>query len=233
MPNINDFKYRTTKELITVPEYGTFWPCNNPNFECGTCSRGWNYNHELPYIKQLREILPKDSVGIDIGAHIGLYSIGLKDKIKKMYSFEPDKYSYEALCYNAGLYKNIIPFNYACGDKATGSSNADVIQLDNFFNNSGIIPNFVKIDVEGQEIKILQGMKNLLLPLKNLVLLIEFEMKHLAIYNYTAEDFFDALTNVGLPCMEFFKKEIKPNLNSNSFTNLIIQKINNQTYIST
>ena len=51
-------------------------------------------------IKWCKQYLKEESTFIDIGAHIGTYSIILSKKCKKVVSFEPEKNSFECLAIN-------------------------------------------------------------------------------------------------------------------------------------
>lgn len=221
--NINSYQHRLNRQLKRVPNYGPLFTCENPNAICGICHNEWNYTHEFLYLNKIKKMLPKNSIGIDIGAHTGTYGIALANLVSSMYSFEPELYGHDALCLNAGRYPNIIPFRLACGDISLHSKDIEVIQLDEFFNYK-LKPQFIKIDVDGQEIKILNGAKQLINNSDYFVMLIEFDMKHLLQCNYTEIDFFTALSNVGLNCNDFFEQVIKPNFKQNYFCNILIKK---------
>lgn len=223
MSTINDYKTIVNKTMISVENYGTLYVCNKQEEKCGLCFNSWNYQHEYMYIQQIKKILPMGSIGIDIGAHTGTYSIALKDYITKMYSFEPFKYVYDALCLNAGLYPNIIPFNLACGDLFGMDNSVEVIHLDEFMCGK-VNPNFIKIDVEGQEVKILNGMQKIISKQKEMVMLIEFDMKHLIACGEDEKSFFAALKNTGLDCDQLFEEVIKPQFKQNYFANILIHK---------
>lgn len=120
---------------------------------------------------------------LDIGAHTGTYSISLASLCNRVYSFEPQKMTYYALCGSVALShkKNIDCFNMALGSpeqvgKMTlnihspdggGSSLhksnvnpvlaeeiVNVVALDIFrLDNIGLI----KIDVEDNELGVLKG----------------------------------------------------------------------------
>jgi len=64
-----------------------------------------------------QEFSSKDKLFIDIGAHTGTFSINLANKFKHVYSFEPQKMTYYALCGSTALsnIENITCINVALG----------------------------------------------------------------------------------------------------------------------
>lgn len=89
------------------------------------------------YLKNLT--LEKDSVIVDIGAHIGIFSI-LCAKIAsngKIFSFEPEKENFSYLLKNIKLnnLKNVYPFRLAIGNK-NGYRNLYVCKEDNLGKHS-------------------------------------------------------------------------------------------------
>lgn len=115
-------------------------------------------------------------VVIDAGANIGCYSYGFLKQVSKdgkVYCFEPSNESYECLSHNLSNYPNVILSNKALSDKVEycniirESNNVGMNFCD--FVKSGEIQtttidslelerlNFIKIDVEGCELKVLQG----------------------------------------------------------------------------
>jgi len=138
-----------------------------------------NWENHLIQIANLH--LKDDSVILDIGANIGIWSISLAIKQRKIYSFEPFKASYMTLCGNVFLNKvenNVFPYNMALTDDI--SKNYD-FKLDDEFNiggirlvsNEGTISSkitlstidilglekldLIKVDVEGHEYNVLRG----------------------------------------------------------------------------
>lgn len=121
----------------------------------------------------------------------------------KIYCFEPSKYTFKTLMDNLSNYKNVKLFNFGFSDKKEsvilysnkkGSGLASIYNrrlnhfdidlkykelihlksLDNFCKNKGIdLINFLKLDTEGHEYKVLKGAKDLIS--KNLIDFIQFE----------------------------------------------------------
>lgn len=230
-PKLIDFNYRVSRKPKRVKDYGFLFTCNNPLDRCGLCYNDWNYAWEFEYIQTIRGLIEEHSIGIDVGAHTGTYGIGLKSKIERMYCFEPNIYAFEALQLNSGYYPSLIPFNYCCGDKyVTSNENVltsvdntiETISLDDFFGKDFEI-NFLKIDTDGYDVPILQGASNIVKNSKNLVLLIELDIKVLVAHNLDDKDFFSTLKDCGLDCSNTYEK-IKPLLTDRFFTNIIVSK---------
>jgi len=133
----------------------------------------------------------RDKVALDIGANIGNHSIFFAKKFKKVYSFEPNPVTYEVLKINsnyAAEYKNVIPVNFGLSDiegslpfcinpsNIGGSSIIDenspqikhstqinVMTLDEFSELKDASVALIKIDVEGHELRVLNGAKTTIL----------------------------------------------------------------------
>ena len=132
--------------------------------------------------------LKPDKNCIDIGAHIGWYSVDFSEKAKHVYSFECSPKSFNYLCANIALnncdYK-ITKHNCALSNKEGiakyyirdpldgGGNGISQFEFDIINNTPSIdVPmktldsfnltniNFIKIDVEGHEKEILQGAIN-------------------------------------------------------------------------
>ena len=125
-------------------------------------------------------------IGANIGTHTLLMSILAGDK-GRVYAFEPCKLNHDVLVYNCVINKcsNVMVYKYGCGDKTktmyieqrwSQSKKEDnygciFLQSDQSSNNDESIKvikiddmnldklDFVKIDAENMEDKVLQGMK--------------------------------------------------------------------------
>ena len=135
-----------------------------------------------------KKILTTDSICLDIGANIGNHSLyfSIIAGVKKVYSFEPQKFVFDILQKNLTINNvtNVYPYNYAIGDFEgdvsmnpspllnNGGTSVDwennplnrkvkVVTIDSLHIKDPV--DFIKIDVEGAESKVINGAKNLLL----------------------------------------------------------------------
>jgi len=145
------------------------------------------------------------SIFLDVGAHIGLYSLPVSQILKssgKVIAFEPSSSNYEYLVkhikYNR--IKNIFPHKLVIGKtnidqvvfyehsvsssplggiiKRTKNSSDNFlvtkkpqVSLDSFCKKNELIPDVIKIDVEGSELNVLEGAKNILTKYKPIIFL--------------------------------------------------------------
>jgi len=121
--------------------------------------------------------LEKDATVVDVGAHIGIFSVLVG---RKVYSIEPSKENYDLLLEQTKLNNsNIIPFNIALSDKnetvklynGRHSARCSIIRketsewesvntltMKDFFERNKIEKcDLLKMDVEGAEYKILKS----------------------------------------------------------------------------
>jgi FkbM family methyltransferase len=141
----------------------------------------------------LLRFLKEGPIFVDVGAHIGFYSMltsHLVGKNGKVYSFEPTPWTYKLLQKNTSNLMNVQTINagvsdidgeitfsdYGPGYGAYNSASkegtmlkfkpheitAKIVNLDIFFNRNSIIPDFIKLDAEGFEHKILVGLSETL-----------------------------------------------------------------------
>jgi len=155
---------------------------------------------------------------IDIGANFGYHTLLFSQMCSEnVYAFEPQPQSFKLLEDNLEInkIKNVISYNYACGDENcdikmplftntdkkinmgditpnlsyVGSSTiTKSIILDEFNFSSKI--NLIKLDVQGWEKKVLMGATTLL-KIHKPVLIVEFEYFQLKKTNTTCKELFD------------------------------------------
>src|SRR6056300_75117 len=128
-------------------------------------------------IELLKSLSNKSTWFVDIGANIGTHTIPLSYSVERVLAFEPDDANFDLLSKNVAglcaLRKNVTATKMAIGDtlvevdtqfdfgktkvvqgKGVKSAPLDVLGLPKV--------DLVKIDVEGQELKVLVGMRNIL-----------------------------------------------------------------------
>lgn len=150
--------------------------------------------YEYNELNEIINFIKNKNLCLDIGANIGNHSIFFSKFFKKVYSFEPHPKILPLLKYNVKNIRNIKIFNYGLSDKkkkilisdgnhhhlggssinASGITKIKVNKLDNIFKNKKI--DFIKIDVEGYELKVLNGCKKILKH-NSAILNIEFDAK--------------------------------------------------------
>jgi len=102
--------------------------------------------------------LKNEDILVDVGAAEGILALSVIEKVKKVYLFETDENWIEALKATFSPWKDkVVIINKFVSDR----NDADNISLDNFFQDKEIF-NFLKIDAEGSEDKILHGCEKLL-----------------------------------------------------------------------
>lgn len=135
--------------------------------------------------------ITKDMIVIDIGAHIGTFTLMAATRAKKVYAIEPSPHNVKALARNANINKyltNIHIYECAIGDKdewvrfyltkgsgcntlypvkdrAKGQGDKVVQEIEvrkKKLDNIVFKVDFIKIDVEGAEMNVLLGAKKIL-----------------------------------------------------------------------
>jgi len=159
----------------------------------------------------------------DIGGNIGVIALMLAKKMKPastIYSFEPAPVSFKYLKDTARVQKEnakIIPVNYAVsnnnnklyftndGNSCTnhisaenepGTITIDSITIDSFCQKNNVVPQVIKIDVEGAEFWALEGMKETLRN-NNCSVLVEIHQQYLLDNNISSDMFSSLIDSVG------------------------------------
>lgn len=174
--NINDNNSNQIVQLAPNPTY--LLPSNNHAYyaQYGLFESG--------LIEWCKQFCKPDGAFLDIGAHTGTYAISLAPYVKTVYAFEPQKSTYYALCGGVALsgFTNVECLRCGLGNEAQkgdmtlnivsddgGGSTVhmpanesvlrkEVIQikmLDQFKFDERI--DFIKMDVEENELQVLQG----------------------------------------------------------------------------
>ena len=167
----NFFIYEENKLSYILPEYNKQYYLQNGIFE-------------KDLIDWCAQFCSKDKVFLDIGAHTGTYSITLSSYCSNIYSFEPQKAAYNAMCGSLALsgISNVFTNNIALGSSTQsgsglmyvepndgGGSTLIVDYAHNFNYKIDIVKvrtldslnikniGFIKIDAEGNEYNIISG----------------------------------------------------------------------------
>lgn len=126
--------------------------------------------------------ISKNDIVFDCGGNMGLFAAAIAYRCKHVYSFEPMSLIRKNLYKTASLYNNIsvIPvglwkenkiiqflqkdnpgasraIKYQNQNKTLYKEQCTLITIDSFIEQTGIIPNFIKVDIENSEIELLEG----------------------------------------------------------------------------
>jgi FkbM family methyltransferase len=177
---------------------GHYGPYKLDSFFAFSNFKNWGSTHNSGFQTTINFSKNKKCV-LDIGAHIGLVSLPLSDVINPqgcIYSFEPSTINSKYLKKHIKLNNitNIKVENYIVGSKDIDSVNFyqsslpsgknSVIQelncseikkrqikIDTYCQQNTIIPDVIKIDVEGYEISVLKGCKQIIKIYKPIIIL--------------------------------------------------------------
>ena len=159
---------------------------------------------------------------IDIGANIGYFTLlaaKLVGKEGKVYAFEPESKNYELLIKNININKfdNVVPIQKAITAKSgktelfinrmepgahsifkengrcLPSIIVETVSLDEFCENKHILPDLIKIDVEGAEIGVLRGANKVITKQENVKIIIEFSPDNIKKAGFSNESFWSQL----------------------------------------
>ena len=193
------------------------------------------YGEEDPQERELiKKIVKSGDIVVDVGANIGIHTLILAKCVGKnghVYAFEPSPNNVKLIKGSVDLnnFKNVSVIDRAVSDKpgknifyfsdgisahslsdfgyGKGSIEIDVETLDNFFKNTNSKIDFLKIDAEGYDFKVIKGMKNIL---KNpdVKILIEFFPERLQKAKDSPREFLEYLLN-----NEFSVLDLRKNIN--------------------
>ena len=194
---------------------------NRPHFIGVYLSESYNESFATQLFKEA--IRPGATV-LDVGANIGCFSLVAARRAGtqgKVYAFEPGPDNFALLTRNIELNEltNVTPIPKAVGNEpktliltlgedsdqhslfgpamvaATGAIPVECVALDDFLE--GRTPDVVKIDVEGSELSVLDGMRQTIEKSKALVMIIELNPVCLSQANARPEDLILKLRDLG------------------------------------
>ena len=162
----------------------------------------WGF-YEKYETELFKRLVKKGMVVVDVGANIGYYTLlaaHLVGDEGKVFAFEPDPNNYSLLCKNIEVngYRNVIPVRKAVfsksgemelfldesnlGGHSLSEANVDkgasimveVTSLDDYFRNTDYKIDVIKMDVQGSEMAVLEGMANIINQNDDLKIITEF-----------------------------------------------------------
>jgi FkbM family methyltransferase len=200
--DVTEIQLRSGSVLTAPPETG-LWP----HF-----SDVW---YHLSYTKFCP--IPLDSLVVDVGANVGVFSLYAARFARLVYALEPASSNYSRLVRNTSQVSKIVPLNYACAahdgratldvsgspvafslmtsSTAATQESIDVISLATLFERYKIDQcDYLKLDCEGAEFEILwESDSSLLARVRRIVL--EYH-DHLS-STYSHVDLLERLTSLG------------------------------------
>jgi FkbM family methyltransferase len=191
----------------------------NRTFQAYIVKGGW----EEETTRLFKELAKKGDTIVDIGANIGYYTLLASDIVGsegKVYAFEPSPLNYDLLVGNIKLnnFNNVVAVQKAVSDRngklefylndqdmgahtiykpdRVGKSVfVESITLDDYFKGKESPIDIVKMDVEGAEMAVIQGMDNIIKLNKNLKIFAEFNIPWVKRAGITPEYFISQLMN--------------------------------------
>ena len=174
---------KSTQQITTII------PNNNLYYILPRNNLSYHIEHglfESNLIEWCKQFCHPDKIILDIGGHTGTYALSLASKCKYVLSFEPQKMTYYALCGSVALSQmpNITCFQFGLGSpEQIGKQTLNIVSLDGGGSsihspNMSIIGqetieiktldslniqepiSFIKMDIEGSEMKILETTQN-------------------------------------------------------------------------
>lgn len=163
-------------KIVTCRE-GFKWLVREASFFAGAYQDAIaaNPDHERGTLAFLRSRSGADRILVDVGAHLGYFSIRLAKHFREILAIEPDPFNFEGLVLNLRLndVRNVIPLSAAAGARAgravlfcgggggsfikraksTKLVEVDVRPLDDLVERA----DWIKVDTEGHELEILKG----------------------------------------------------------------------------
>jgi FkbM family methyltransferase len=179
-------------------------------------------DHDQNMLPLILKEIPFNSVIFDIGAFIGDHTIAYTRK-GHVVAFEPNPEAYDCLVYNMKN-KGVSCHNIAFSDKVEGYSvevpndnigmatltdgdKKKTTTIDQYVIDYGVVPDFIKIDAEGMEYKILFGA---LETLKKYSPKLVLEINEQALINHgtSKEELFEFLDKLGYKYRDIYGKAL-------------------------
>lgn len=132
------------------------------------------------HLQAALKFVRKWDAAIDVGAHVGFWAFDLAQQFTTVFAFEPAGPTFECLLKNTEEFDNVKAFNLAVGDRPgkceiqndkqrpgnsgsnyikPGAGEIDIVTLDSFGFDAC---DFLKVDVEGFELRVLEGARALI-----------------------------------------------------------------------
>lgn len=186
----------------------------------------YGFKQHADLIMLIKKHVKKGDTVIDIGANVGKVTLILARHVGetgKVYSFEPEINNFNLLRKNIEInnLKNVIPLRYAvtdksgktllkvsgactthqvCTDTSEITQEIETVSLDEYFKDQRI--DFMKIDAEGSEPKIINGMKNIVRNNPNMTFITEYETRVMKALGVDRLKYTDEIESMGFMMYE-------------------------------
>lgn len=203
-----------------------------------TCLSRWIENENrldlemnITEIQSFAHLIPEGGVVVDAGANIGDHAITYSQIVGSLgvvYAFEPHPLAYKALVLNMARFRNVNTFELGLSDRRSrqsftldpnsgasyvsdkGITKIDVVALDEFLLPRLLRCDFVHLDAEGLEPRILRGARKLIDQFHP-VLVVEVCDKHLRRAGASEVELLELLHEMGYR-VEAIPSHIEPEL---------------------
>lgn len=183
-------------------------------------------NLEKESIGWCRKLVRRGAVAVDIGAHIGYYTRILSRLVGRsghVFAFEPCSENFVVLSKNLSQqqYRNVTVFKKAVGaqnaqailfispghsnhslnagfTESVGQEQVEIIPLDLVLEQQRISRvDFIKVDVEGFEIEVLNGMRGIIAKSPDMHMLVEYNARALSAGGHAPLDLLTLIESLG------------------------------------
>lgn len=187
----------------------------------------------------VKRLLKPGQVFLDVGAHIGYYSTlaaSIVGPEGRVYAFEPDPGNAAVLRQNTARFGDVVKVFQAAVTDRTGRATlylsprnsgdhrlfrtpdkdrqaieVETIALDELAELAGVKVDFLKMDIQGLEVKAIKGAEALIARSPGIVGIIEFWPTGLKLAGMKPGDFLEALQGMGLLAyMKAAKRRLMP-----------------------
>ncbi len=197
------------------------------------------YNYEQTQL--IKKLVKKKHIVLDIGAHIGYFTLIMAKQAKQVHAFEPEASNFQILKKNVEVNKqsNVKLHNVAVAETEGktilhlcemnggmhriypshwckgGTSNVQTVRIDDIIQEA----DFIKMDIEGAELGALKGMTQLLKKC-DITLIMEFLPSSIEEYGAKPRNIYDFLTSLGYD----MKLSLKDSLSYEQVEKIAIEK---------
>ena len=223
--NIKKIEIEDQKLIMTSRDRGVRIECIPNDYRLPPIEILNFFDYEKEEFSMIEKLVSDGDVIYDIGANIGWHSINLavSRRSSRIFAFEPVPVTFRSLTTNLALNNltHVTPLNFGLSNQdgsfdlfyySEGSANASLRNvanrddavavscrlktLDNFAKENGLPVNFIKCDVEGAELLVLQGGCDTI-DTDHPIIFLEILRKWSAKFNYDPNEIFALLGSKG------------------------------------